>query len=58
LIEKEYTSAVDMWSTGCILSEMISCTEAYTSNGVDVEDRFLFTGSSCFPLSPSSSMKK
>jgi mitogen-activated protein kinase 1/3 len=27
MIEKNYNSAVDMWSTGCILSEMISCTE-------------------------------
>jgi len=27
LVEKNYTSSVDMWSSGCILSEMISCTE-------------------------------
>jgi mitogen-activated protein kinase 1/3 len=27
LVEKNYTSSVDIWSSGCILSEMISCTE-------------------------------
>jgi len=35
LIEKQYNSAVDMWSTGCIVSEMISCTEQYKANGVN-----------------------
>lgn len=58
LIEKEYNSAIDMWSSGCILSEMISCTDVYKQQGVKSDDRFLFTGTSCFPLSPSSSMKK
>lgn len=58
LIEKEYNSAIDMWSSGCILSEMISCTDVYKQQGVKNDDRFLFTGTSCFPLSPSSSMKK
>lgn len=46
-----------MWSTGCILSEMISCTEAYKANGVSPQDRFLFTGTSCFPLSPCEKMR-
>jgi mitogen-activated protein kinase 1/3 len=35
LIEKNYNSAIDMWSTGCILSEMISCTDQYKANGVN-----------------------
>lgn len=52
LVEKQYDTSIDMWSVGCILSEMISCTEQYSKNGVDPEDRFLFTGTSCFPLSP------
>lgn len=46
-----------MWSVGCILSEMISCTEHYLSNGVKISDRFLFPGTSCFPLSPCDKMK-
>lgn len=54
LVEKNYDCSVDIWSTGCILSELISCTSEYTNNGVSQDDRFLFTGSSCFPLSPSS----
>jgi mitogen-activated protein kinase 1/3 len=57
LVEKNYNSAIDIWSTGCILSEMISCTEQYKANGVNSQDRFLFTGSSCFPLSPCDKMK-
>lgn len=57
LVEKTYDSAIDIWSTGCILSEMISCTEQYKANGVNPQDRFLFTGTSCFPLSPCEKMK-
>ena len=57
LIEKNYSSSLDMWSTGCILSEMISCTEQYKQNGVSPQERFLFTGTSCFPLSPCGKMK-
>lgn len=57
LVEKTYNSAIDIWSTGCILSEMISCTEQYKANGVNPQDRFLFTGTSCFPLSPCEKMK-
>jgi len=57
LVEKNYNSAVDIWSTGCILSEMISCTEQYKANGVNPQDRFLFTGTSCFPLSPCEKMR-
>ena len=57
LVEKHYGSAVDVWSTGCILSEMISCTDQYKANGVSPQERFLFTGTSCFPLSPCERMK-
>jgi mitogen-activated protein kinase 1/3 len=57
LVEKNYNSAIDIWSTGCILSEMISCTEQYKANGVNPQDRFLFTGTSCFPLSPCEKMR-
>ena len=57
LVEKSYNSSIDIWSTGCILSEMISCTEQYKANGVSPNDRFLFTGTSCFPLSPCEKMK-
>jgi len=37
---------------------MISSTEQYQELGVKVSDRFLFPGSSCFPLSPCNKPKK
>ena len=27
LLEKNYNTAVDMWSLGCVLAEMINCTD-------------------------------
>lgn len=58
LTEKEYDTSADMWSLGCILGELLRCSEPYTSL-VDpsrlnrlVKNRVLFGGTSCFPLSP------
>ena len=56
LVEKNYTQSVDMWSLGCILAEMLACTEPYKTQ--KLERRFLFPGSSCFPLSPCDQMRK
>mmetsp|Transcript_30629 Transcript_30629/g.47010 ORF Transcript_30629/g.47010 Transcript_30629/m.47010 type:complete len:214 (+) Transcript_30629:415-1056(+) len=52
LLEKEYDSSLDVWSMGCVAAEMIACTKAYRDSGVSVDNRFLFTGSACYPLSP------
>jgi len=52
LLEKEYDSSVDIWSMGCIASELIACTKEYRKSGVSLESRFLFTGNMCYPLSP------
>mmetsp|Transcript_11358 Transcript_11358/g.19144 ORF Transcript_11358/g.19144 Transcript_11358/m.19144 type:complete len:309 (+) Transcript_11358:287-1213(+) len=49
--EKEYHAPIDIWSLGCILSELITCTKQYTKSGINYS-RILFKGSSCFPLSP------
>ena len=54
LVEKNYGLPADMWGSGCILAEMITCT--YKSK--DITKRFLFGGTSCFPLSPCDEMKK
>lgn len=44
-----YTSALDVWSVGCIYAELLQMLE----NGEDYLDRGpLFPGNSCFPLSP------
>jgi mitogen-activated protein kinase 1/3 len=46
---KEYLSAVDMWSIGCILAELFQMQQ---DNVNDPRDRGpMFPGESCFPLS-------
>lgn len=45
-----YTSAIDIWSVGCIFAELLTMMKA---NFATVFDRQpLFPGNSCFPLSP------
>jgi len=46
-----------MWSAGCILSEFMTFTDSYRDNGMNANDRILFPGNSCFPLSPSTEAK-
>mmetsp|Transcript_24443 Transcript_24443/g.37907 ORF Transcript_24443/g.37907 Transcript_24443/m.37907 type:complete len:111 (-) Transcript_24443:291-623(-) len=41
-----------MWSFGCIMGEMIPCTKKYLQEGVNLSERTLFQGRSCYPLSP------
>ena len=55
LVERQYDQAIDMWSFGCILYELLR----YTLKKVDnfayedfQKERYLFQGDSCFPLSP------
>lgn len=55
LTEKKYGQAVDMWSLGCVLAEMLHCTSEYKEHRVP-EKRFFIAGTSCFPLSPCSEM--
>jgi len=48
LLQESYTTAIDMWSVGCIYAELLGMLD-----GTHVMDRGpLFPGSSCFPLSP------
>ena len=50
LLQEEYTSAIDMWSVGCIFAELLSMMK---ENFATVFDRQpLFPGNSCYPLSP------
>ena len=50
LVEKIYTTALDMWSLGCIFGELLGMLEGNIPN--PHHRRPLFPGSSCFPLSP------
>lgn len=48
LLQENYTEAIDIWSVGCIYSELLGMLAGATR-----EDRGpLFPGTSCFPLSP------
>ncbi len=49
ILVQPYTSAVDIWSIGCILAELLSMQEG---NVPGYQDRKpLFPGGSCYPLS-------
>ena len=50
LIEKKYDFKVDMWCLGCTLGEMLYSTNDYSH--LDINNRFMFQGDSCFPFSP------
>eukprot|EP01022_Parablepharisma_sp_SALTPOND_P017620 TRINITY_DN2848_c2_g1_i1.p1 TRINITY_DN2848_c2_g1~~TRINITY_DN2848_c2_g1_i1.p1 ORF type:complete len:557 (-),score=36.38 TRINITY_DN2848_c2_g1_i1:1185-2855(-) len=51
LLERVYTTAVDMWAAGCVFAELL---EMVKENQPDISKRSpLFPGRSCFPLSPS-----
>lgn len=48
LLQEAYTSAIDVWSVGCIYAELLGMLE-----GAKAESKGpLFPGSTCFPLSP------
>ena len=50
ILEKEYTTAIDMWAVGCILAELIGMLEGNSETFMD--RKVLFPGKACYPLSP------
>jgi len=48
-LEKDYDQMVDIWSSGCILSELLCSTNLYN---IKNSKRILFRGQFCHPLSP------
>eukprot|EP01022_Parablepharisma_sp_SALTPOND_P033037 TRINITY_DN88080_c0_g1_i1.p1 TRINITY_DN88080_c0_g1~~TRINITY_DN88080_c0_g1_i1.p1 ORF type:complete len:487 (-),score=38.92 TRINITY_DN88080_c0_g1_i1:7-1467(-) len=50
LVEKIYTTAVDIWATGCIFGELLELDQNRPKSVKG--GRPLFPGDSCFPLSP------
>jgi serine/threonine protein kinase len=52
LLEKIYSTAIDMWATGCVLAELLQMSKK--TQPEYSQRRALFPGGSCFPLSPSS----
>ena len=50
LMSDLYTSAIDIWSVGCVFAELLTMMK---ENYATVFDRKpLFPGHSCYPLSP------
>lgn len=52
LLQHDYTSAVDIWSAGCIAAELFRMLHGNTANAT--KRGALFQGRGCFPLSPQS----
>jgi len=55
ILTQDYNQASDIWALGCILGEMMACSSAYSKseNYLGSDDRFMFRGTSCYPISPS-----
>mmetsp|Transcript_13022 Transcript_13022/g.20200 ORF Transcript_13022/g.20200 Transcript_13022/m.20200 type:complete len:276 (+) Transcript_13022:339-1166(+) len=52
LLERQYDTSVDLWSTGVTMLEFLNCSSSSKQNGVQAKDRQPFMGKSCFPMSP------
>ena len=53
LIDHNYNKAIDIWSIGLILSELMFCSQKYSSQpDFDHSNRYFFPGDSCYPISP------
>eukprot|EP00927_Polykrikos_kofoidii_P068974 TRINITY_DN64342_c0_g1_i1.p1 TRINITY_DN64342_c0_g1~~TRINITY_DN64342_c0_g1_i1.p1 ORF type:complete len:281 (-),score=38.48 TRINITY_DN64342_c0_g1_i1:218-955(-) len=49
LLQDKYTTAIDVWSVGCILAELLQMLDPHVH---PCDRRPLFPGNSCYPLSP------
>lgn len=43
---------MDIWATGCVLSELILSTVDYKTTGITLRSKQLFPADTCYPLSP------
>lgn len=55
LLERDYGPPIDIWSVGCIFAELLTMLKENAKS--QFERKPLFPGTSCYPLSPSSSMQ-
>ncbi|MFS8160656.1 MAG: protein kinase domain-containing protein [Candidatus Roizmanbacteria bacterium] len=56
LMQDYYTSAIDIWSVGCIFAELLSMMRENYATVFEREP--LFPGTQCFPLSPGATNKE
>ena len=52
LCQNQYDQAIDMWSVGCIIHEILISFSVHQKSILDREERVMFPGDSSFPLSP------
>jgi len=52
LLERDYDGSADLWSAGCILAELMGSSTQYRDIKVTIQNRTIFAGTSCYPLSP------
>ena len=52
LLEHEYSHKIDIWSAGCVMIELLMMSKDYKDLGVPINDKVVFRGESCNPLSP------
>ena len=49
----DYGKPADIWSLGVVLAEMMASSSVYSEKEkFNKNNRYLFTGKSCFPISP------
>jgi mitogen-activated protein kinase 1/3 len=59
LTEREYHCNADIWSMGCCAAELIWSIDEYRPPQILCQnDKLLFKGTSCFPLSPCNNLPK
>ena len=57
LLDQNYNKAIDIWSVGVILFELLYCSKENSSRqDFDQDNRFLFEGDTCYPISPTNLM--
>ena len=42
LLDKDYNEKVDIWSTGCIVAELLYCQDVYIAQGATPSERYIF----------------